>query len=157
MLALALRRALHGLLVLWLVTTATFLLIHAAPGGPSILADPKLSQVERAAIERRLGLDQPIHRQYLSWHANLLRGDLGQSFLYQTPTLETVLSRLPNTLILVTATLILSLLLAIPVGVRVGLAPGSRLDRVIGAINFSSLAIPTFWFGIVAILLFASR
>ncbi len=151
------RRVLQGLLVLWLVTTATFLLIHAAPGGPAVLADPKLSAVERQAIEARLGIDQPLATQYLRWHARLLEGDLGRSFLYQTPTLSTVLTRLPNTLALVAASLLLSLVIAVPLGVAVGLAPGGRLDRTVGVINFTSLAIPPFWFGIVAILLVAAR
>ena len=152
-----LRRLLQGLLVLWLVTTATFLLIHAAPGGPAILADPKLSPVERQAIEARLGVDQPLATQYVRWHARLIRGDLGRSFLYQTPTLATVVSRLPNTLMLVAVALLVSLLIAVPVGLAVGTRPGSRFDRLVGVINFTSLAIPPFWFGIVAILLVAAR
>ncbi|MGE0443127.1 MAG: ABC transporter permease [Gemmatimonadales bacterium] len=155
--ALVLRRVAQAILVLWVVTTATFVLIHAAPGGPAVLADPKLSAVERAAIERQLGLDQPLAAQYLRWHRNLLRGDLGRSFLYQTPTLDTVLARLPNTLVLVAAALVVSLLIAVPVGTAVGLRPGTRLDRTVSLVNFTSLAIPPFWFAIVAILLMAVR
>ncbi len=152
-----LRRLLQGLLVLWLVTTATFLLIHAAPGGPAVLADPKLSAVERRAIEERLGVDQPLPIQYLRWHARLIRGDLGRSFLYQTPTLATVTSRLPNTLVLVAVALLAALTIAVPVGLAVGTRPGGRLDRLVGLVNFTSLAIPPFWFGILAILLVAAR
>ena len=152
-----LRRLLQGLLVLWLVTTATFLLIHAAPGGPAVLADPKLSAVERRAIEERLGVDQPLPIHYLRWHARLIRGDLGRSFLYQTPTLATVTSRLPNTLVLVAVALLAALTIAVPVGLAVGTRPGGRLDRLVGLVNFTSLAIPPFWFGILAILLVAAR
>ena len=157
MLALLRRRLLHGVLVLWLVTTATFTLIHAAPGGPAVLADPKLTAIERAAIEHQLGLDRPIAEQYVRWHLNLLRGDMGRSFLYQTPTLPTVLGRLPNTLLLVTISLVVSLALALPIGIRVGRNPGGALDRLVTTLNFTSLALPTFWFGIVAILIFAVR
>jgi len=151
------RRAGHGILVLWLVTTATFTLIHAAPGGPAVLADPKLTEVERRAIERRLGIDQPVPVQYVRWHANLARGDLGNSFLYQTAAFATVLDRLPNTLLLVGLALAASIALALPLGVYLAQRPGSWPDRLIGAVNFAALAIPTFWFGIVAILILAAR
>ncbi len=150
-------RLAQGILVLWVVVTATFLLMQAAPGGPAILADPKLTAVERAAIESRLGLDQPVSVQYLRWHARLLTGDLGTSFLYQTPTLATVLGRLPNTLILVGAALLLGILVAVPVGLAVGHRPGGPLDRLVGLVNFTALAIPPFWFGIVAIMMLAAR
>lgn len=157
MLALLGRRLVHGALVLWVVTTATFLLLHAAPGGPAVLADPKLTVVEREAIERQLGLDQPLVTQYFRWHANLLRGELGRSFLYQTPTVDTVLARLPLTLLLVATAMLASVALALPIGARVGRHPGGPVDRIVTVLSFTSLALPTFWLGIVAILLFAAR
>lgn len=149
------RRLGHAALVLWLVTTVTFVLVRAAPGGPAVLADPKLSAVERRAIERDLGLDQPLAVQYARWHASLLRGDLGRSFLYQTPTLSTVGTRLPNTLLLAASALLLSLLIALPVGTALGLRPGGWLDRWVETLNFVALATPPFWIGILAILGFA--
>ncbi len=151
-----LRRVLQGLLVLWIVTSATFVLIHLAPGGPAILADPKLAPVERQAIEHRLGLDRPLAVQYLAWHRNLLRGDLGQSYLYQTAAVRTVLGRLPNTLLLAGLALLVSLSLAVPGGVWAGLRPGSPGDRLLGGLSFVGLSLPPFWFGIVLIILFAA-
>ena len=118
------RRLAQGLAVLWIVTTATFVLLHLAPGGPAVLADPKLSPVERQAIEHRLGLDRPLGAQYVAWHANLLRGDLGQSYLYQTPAGKTVLERIPNTVLLAGLALGLSLVIAIPCGTYAGRRPG---------------------------------
>jgi len=150
------RRVLQGLAVLWIVTTGTFVLLHLAPGGPAILADPKLSPVERQAIEHRLGLDRPLAAQYLAWHANLLRGDLGQSYSYQTPAARTVLERIPNTLLLAGLALALSLLVAIPCGTYAGRHPGGRADRLLGLASFTALSLPTFWFGIVLIILFAA-
>jgi len=149
-------RVLQGLLVLWIVTSATFLLIHLAPGGPSILADPKLAPAERQAIEHRLGLDRPLAEQYLHWHRDLLRGELGRSYLYQTPAVATVLARLPNTLVLAGLALLVSLALAVPLGVRAGLRPGGPADRVLSGASFVALSLPPFWFGIVLILLFAA-
>jgi peptide/nickel transport system permease protein len=151
-----LRRVLQGVVVLWIVTSATFVLIHLAPGGPAILADPKLAPVERQAIEHRLGIDRPLAEQYLAWHRNLLRGDLGRSYLYQTPAVRTVLARLPNTLLLAGLALFVSLLLAVPGGVWAGLRPGSPGDRLLDGLSFVALSVPPFWFGIVLIILFAA-
>ncbi len=150
-------RLLQGLIVLWIVTTATFVLIHAAPGGPAVLADPKLSAVERAAIETQLGIDRPLPVQYLTWQSNVVRGNLGRSFLYQTPILETVLDRLPNTILLVALAVAVALLIAVPVGLYVGARPDSPIDRVVTVVNFTALAIPPFWFGIVALMVVAAR
>ena len=151
-----LRRLLQGLAVLWIVTTATFVLLHLAPGGPAILADPKLSPVERQAIEHRLGLDRPLPVQYLAWHRNLLRGDLGKSYLYQTPAGRTVLERVPNTVLLAGLALALSLAVALPLGSYAGRRPGRLADRLLGLASFTALSLPTFWFGIVLIILFAA-
>lgn len=150
------RRLVQGLLILWIVTTATFVLMHLAPGGPAMLADPKLGPVERAAIEERLGLHQPLPAQYLTWHRNLLSGDLGQSYLYQTPAGRTVLSRVPNTLLLAGSALLLSILLAVPLGIRAGRKPGGATDRVLELVTFAALSLPTFWYGIVLIMIFAA-
>src|SRR5207302_9951143 len=89
------RRLLAALGVLLVVCTLTFALVHLAPGGPSALADPKLSRDEVAAIERRLGIDRPLPEQYARWIAGVARGDLGSSFLYQTPVRSTIAARLP--------------------------------------------------------------
>jgi peptide/nickel transport system permease protein len=150
------RRLLQGVLVIWIVTSATFLLIHLAPGGPSILADPKLSPVERREAERRLGLDRPLPVQYLTWHRNLLRGDLGRSYLYQTPAGRTALARVPDTVLLAGVALLLSLAVAIPLGVYAGRRPGSPVDRLLGLGSFAALSVPTFWFGIMLIILFGA-
>ncbi len=150
-------RLVQGLIVLWIVTTATFVLIHAAPGGPAVLADPKLSAVERAAIEHQLGIDRPLPIQYLTWQSSMLRGDLGRSFLYQTPILDTVLDRLPNTLLLVALAVVVALAMALPVGLYVGARPGTPVDRLVATVNFTALAIPPFWFGILALLVVAAE
>ena len=149
-------RLAQGVVVIWIVTSATFLLIHLAPGGPSILADPKLSPVERREVERRLGLDRPLPVQYLTWHRNLLRGDLGRSYLYQTPAGRTALARVPDTVLLAGIALLVSLAVAVPVGVYAGRRPGSPADRLLGLGSFAALSVPTFWFGIMLIILFGA-
>jgi peptide/nickel transport system permease protein len=149
------RRAGHGLYVLLLVSTVTFAIMMAAPGGPSLLADPKLSGAERAAIETRLGLDQPATVQYTRWLGRAIRGDLGASFLYQTSSLATIGSRLPQTLLLAATALLLTIGFGIPLGILAAARPGSYLDRLVTMSSGIMLAVPAFWLGLMLILVFA--
>ena len=150
-----LRRVLHALIVLVMVGVITFFVVRLAPGGPSLLADPKLSSVERAAIETRLGLNDPLPVQFGKWAAQTARGDLGSSFLYGAPTVQIILTRLPNTLILAGTALILTLLVAIPLGLASGLRPGSAFDQMVSTFSLVFVAMPVFWLGLLLIILFA--
>ncbi|WP_420593867.1 ABC transporter permease [Deinococcus sp.] len=150
-----LRRVLHALIVLVMVGVITFFVVRLAPGGPSLLADPKLSSVERAAIETRLGLNDPLPVQFGKWAAQTARGDLGSSFLYGAPTVQIILTRLPNTLILAGTALILTLLVAIPLGLASGLRPGSAFDQMVSTLSLVFVAMPVFWLGLLLIILFA--
>ena len=149
------RRLGHGLFVLLLVSTVTFAIMMAAPGGPSLLADPKLSVAERAAIETRLGLDQPATVQYTRWLGRAVRGDLGASFLYQTSSLATIGARLPQTLLLAGTALLLTIGVGIPLGISAAAHPGSSLDRFVTLSSGIALAVPAFWLGLMSILVFA--
>lgn len=149
------RRLGHGLFVLLLVSTVTFAIMMAAPGGPSLLADPKLSVAERAAIETRLGLDQPATVQYTRWLGRAVRGDLGASFLYQTSSLATISARLPQTLLLAGTALLLTIGVGIPFGISAAARPGSFLDRFVTLSSGIALAVPAFWLGLMLILVFA--
>jgi peptide/nickel transport system permease protein len=150
-----LRRLGHALTVILVVCTVTFIIIQAAPGGPAVLADPKLSAVERQAIEQRLGLDRPLPEQYARWLGRVARGDLGVSFLYEAPNVTTVTARLPNTALLAGAAILLSIATAIPIGLWCAARPRGRLDRVISGIAFVAMAVPTFWLAIGLIFVFA--
>jgi peptide/nickel transport system permease protein len=157
MAAYVLRRIAHAGLVLAVVCTVTFGIVHAAPGGPSLLADPKLSLEERRVIEQQLGIDRPLPEQYVRWVVRLAHGDLGTSFLYQTPNVEAIAARLPNTLLLAGTALLLGVLVAVPLGAASAARPRGWLDRITNTIAFTSMAVPAFWLGIVLILLFAVR
>lgn len=150
-----LRRVLHALIVLVMVGIITFFVVRLSPGGPSLLADPKLSAVERAAITERLGLNDPLPVQFGKWAAQTARGDLGSSFLYGAPTVQIILTRLPNTLILAGTSLIFTLAVAIPLGLNSGLNPNSAFDRIISTASLVFVAMPVFWLGLLLIILFA--
>jgi peptide/nickel transport system permease protein len=153
--AFLLRRLAHALTVVFVVCTATFALVHLSPGGPAVLADPKLSLEEQAAIEQRLGLDRPVPVQYGIWMSRVARGDLGESFLYEVPNRRAIAERLPNTALLAGTALVLSGLLAVPLGLWSALRRGGLVDRVVSGLAFVAMAVPTFWLAIGAIFTFA--
>ncbi|MGQ0538375.1 MAG: ABC transporter permease [Gemmatimonadaceae bacterium] len=149
------RRIVHALTVVLAVVTITFAIVHAAPGGPAVLADPKLSLAERQAIERRLGIDRPIPEQYARWISRVARGDLGDSFLYQTPNAKTIRERLPRTALLAGTAIALACIVAIPLGAYCAAHPGSKLDHGLTVVTSAAMAIPAFWLAMLLILLFA--
>ncbi|HYW52112.1 MAG TPA: ABC transporter permease [Gemmatimonadaceae bacterium] len=155
MIAFLLRRLGHGVLVLLMVSTVTFAIMVAAPGGPSVLADPKLSIAERAEIETRLGLDQPPLVQYTRWLGRAVRGDFGASFLYQTPSLDSIASRLPQTVLLAGTALVITLAVGIPLGMLAAARRGGALDRLVAATTGVALAVPVFWSGLMLVFIFA--
>jgi len=145
----------HALTVLLVVCTVTFAIVHAAPGGPALLADPKLSAEERHAIETRLGLDRPVAVQYGRWMARLAHGDLGESFLYQVPNVRAISARLPNTALLAATALGLAVLVSVPLGLVCAARPRGWIDRIAGGASFIAMAVPTFWLAIGLIFIFA--
>ena len=149
------RRVLHALTTLFLVCTATFAIVHAAPGGPSVLADPKLTAAEREAIERRLGIDRPIAEQYTRWLARVARGDLGNSFLYQVPNSSAIRERLPNTFLLAASALAVTLIVGVTLGAYCAARPGTWIDQLVTVGASAAMAIPAFWLAMLLILVFA--
>jgi peptide/nickel transport system permease protein len=135
-----------------------FVLIRLAPGDPTAFYLPADIAVDPAVRERviaRLGLDQPIHIQYLRWLGAALQGDFGFAYGYGAPAMELVLERVPATLALQAAALFLALLIALPLGVIAALRQYSPLDNAVTAFAFFGLSMPSFWFALLLIYLFA--
>lgn len=149
------RRVLHALTTLLLVCTATFAIIHAAPGGPALLADPKLTVAERRQIEQRLGLDRPLMEQYARWMGRVMRGDLGDSFLYQVPNAHAIAERLPSTALLAASALALAFIVAVTLGAYCAARPGSFIDHALTVVASAAMAVPAFWLAMLLILVFA--
>jgi peptide/nickel transport system permease protein len=149
-------RLAQAVVLLVLVTIITFGLIHAAPGGPSaVMTDTKLPAAEIARMRTNLGLDQPLPVQYVKWVGGLLRGDFGISYTDSRPVLDSIGQRLPNTLLLAGTAFVLSLLVAIPLGVFSASRAYSTMDNIVSAASFIGLSLPVFWFGIVLIIVFS--
>jgi len=143
------------LVVLFLVTVGTFLLIHLAPGGPSVMINPDLSREDMLRIQRNLGLDQPLHVQYVRWLNTLLRGDLGFSLNFGARVSSLIWDRLPNTVYLGVVAFLFSTALGISLGVLSAVRPRSPLDYSVTTAAFMGLSVPPFWFGLLLILVFS--
>jgi peptide/nickel transport system permease protein len=139
--------------VLVLISLLVFLLIHAAPGDPAdLLLSDEASPADIAEARRRWGLDQPIYVQYLRFLANIASGDLGISFRYSDPVLDLIRQRLPATIELAIASLLIALVFGIPLGVWAGAKPNSWADNLGSMFGFFGISMPSFWLGIMLIL-----
>ena len=120
-----------------------------------ILISPDADQIERDRARVALGLDKPGWVQYLLFLKNAVSGDLGKSFVYGRPALEVIFERMPATLELATVAMLISIFVGIPLGLYAGLKPESKISKAIMAISIVGFSLPTFWVGLMLIMLFA--
>lgn len=150
------RRLLQGLLVLWLTTVVAFVVLRLSPGDPAAtLLGGQASAGEMEAYRSELGLDRPLLAQYLNYLWGVVRGDLGTSFRSFEPVTSQILQRLPPTLLLLAAAMCLSLAAGVPAGIVAAVHRGRPMDRLIMTASILSLAIPTFWLGLMLIIVFS--
>lgn len=151
------RRVQHLFWVLLAVSILVFLLIHLSGDPVRLLAplDAKPEDVER--IRALYGLDQPLIVQYGRFLLNALQGDLGDSFRYNQPALGLVLQKLPATIRLALFSLALTIAVGIPLGIWAGTRPNSPADWGVSVLTFVGISIPSFWLGIMLILIFADK
>ena len=149
------RRLIHGVLVLVVITFLTFGLLHLGGDPVSLMAPDYFSEEDIAELQRKMGLDQPFHVQYLKYMQNLAQGDFGTSFMQRRPALPIVLDRLPPTLLLASASLLLTVIVSIPLGVLGAIRRGSAWDRSSLVLAMSGKAVPNFWFGVMLIIVFS--
>lgn len=150
-----LKRISQSLVVVVCMSAIAFLGINLVGDPIYLLVSPNATPHEIEAAARSLGLDRPIHEQYLRFMERALQGDLGSSFVFNRPSLEIVLERMPATLELAVAALLMSTLIGIPLGLACGLMPGSVFQRVVGGLSIAGITIPTFWIGLILILIFS--
>jgi ABC-type dipeptide/oligopeptide/nickel transport system permease component len=142
--------------VLLLISLLVFLLIHAAPGDPTLmLLGEETNAAEVATARERWGLDRPLYIQYLKFVASTVTGEFGKSFKYAEPVSQVIKTRLPATIELAIFSIIIAIVLAIPLGVWAGSKPNSWLDNVGTTCGLFGISMPSFWLGIMLILLLA--
>lgn len=152
-------RLLQATIVVLLVTTVTFVLVHLAPGDPiALLLDrPGVTEAVRQEYRASLGLDRPVAEQYLRWIWSTLHGDLGPSISFRRPVADVIADALPRTLLLVGLALTLSFALGILVAVLQSERPGGVRDRWLGHVLLVLYSVPDFWFALVVLIVFAYR
>jgi peptide/nickel transport system permease protein len=151
-----LRRILQLVPVLLIASVLVWAMIYAVPGDPvAVIVGENATPEQVAAATQRLGLDQPVMVQYAIWLKHALGGDFGTSIHSREPVLRLIAERLPATLQLAVCATLVALLLGVPAALASSLAPGSWLDRIISGWSALALGVPTFWLGILLILLFA--
>lgn len=133
----------------------TFFFVNLAPGGPASVMRFDVTAEQREALIKRMGLDRPVAERYVLWVVGAVRGDLGTSLLTDEPVTHRIGERLPNTLTLAGAALLLSVALGIPIGLVQALRRESAIDHVLSLVSAIGLSVPVFWLGIVLILIFA--
>lgn len=148
-------RALQAVLVILAMTVIVFAGLHAIGDPVDILISPLADQEERDRLVATFGTDKPLWQQYLGFLKAAAQGNLGRSFVYNEPALGIILERLPATLELAIAALILAVAVGIPLGLYCGLRPESATARTIMAASILGFSLPGFWMGLMLIMLFA--
>jgi peptide/nickel transport system permease protein len=150
------RRGLQAIPLLLATTVIIFLLVRLAPGGPLAAAErnPNVTPEQLAILRHKYGLDQPLYVQYVKWIGQLAQGNLGESIKMHRPVNKLIAERLPNTLLLVGISFLVTVVIAIPVGVYSAIRQYSIGDYIITTLTFIGQSIPIYWFGLVLILVF---
>ncbi len=155
MLSYVLRRLLQSLAVLAVMSLLVFAGVYAVGNPMDILVNPQSDQNEIARAAAALGLDRPLLEQYFIFIKHAATGDLGRSFAFNVPAIGLILERMPATLELATAAMLIAVLLGIPLGLWAGLKPRSAAGKLIMAGSILGFSLPTFWVGLMLILVFS--
>ncbi|UZF91046.1 ABC transporter permease [Bosea sp. NBC_00550] len=156
MTSFVLRRLLLAIPTLFVMLTAIFVLVRLVPGdAASVILGDQASAASLAALREKLGLDQPVHLQYLAFVGNLLTGDLGQSLSSGRSVVQEVLLVLPSTIELTIAAIAIGLVFGLPLGVAAALSRNGWVDYVARVVSLVGLSFPAFVSGILMLIIFA--
>jgi len=138
------------------ISLISFFVMHLAPGDPTALfIDPNVKPEELARVRANWGLDQPIYIQYFKWLINAGKLDFGVSYITGQPVIAEIGERLPATLLLMVSSMILTFLIAVPIGIYSAVKKGSWFDNFFTVFSFAGMAIPAFWLALMLMLLFS--
>src|SRR5437016_2498544 len=155
MLSHIVRRVLQSFGVLAVMSLLVFAAVYAVGNPIDILVNPQSDQNEIARATAALGLDRPLFEQYFVFLKHAATGDLGTSFAFNVPAIGLILERMPATLELATAAMLIAVILGIPLGLWAGLKPGSAAGKSIMAGSVLGFSLPTFWVGLMLIMVFS--
>ena len=149
------RRTLQSILVLFVMSLIVFVGVNLVGDPVDMLINPEADQMEIDRVIRDLGLDRPVSEQYWYFLVNAFQGDLGRSFIFGEPALKLIIQRMPATLELALFSLFIAIVFGIPLGIYAGLKPKSKVSKTIMAGSILGFSMPTFWVGIIFIMIFA--
>ena len=149
------KRLISGLFIVLAVTIILFAIMHLMPGDPiKLISDPRVPPERIEELRRLWGLDKPLHIQYFYWLLRVLHGDFGTSIVFKQPVAELIKARLPYTLLLTGSSLILEYIIAVPLGLIAAIKWNTKIDRFVVVTSIILWSIPTFWLGILLMMLF---
>ena len=149
------RRLLQSLAVIVAMSLLVFFGVNVIGNPVDILINPEFDQEELERAIKALGLDLPIWQQYLVFVENAIKGDLGKSFVFGMPAIQLIVQRIPATLELALAAMLIAIVFGIPLGMWAGLKPDSMVGKTIMGGSILGFSLPTFWVGIMMIMVFA--
>jgi peptide/nickel transport system permease protein len=155
MLVFVIRRLMQSVVVLFVMSLLVFVGVFAIGNPVDILINPNADQEDIERAIRGLGLDKPLWEQYLVFLKQAALGDLGKSFAFNVPALQLILERMPATLELATAAMLIAIVLGLPLGLWAGLKPDSFAGKTIMAGSILGFSLPTFWVGLMLIMVFS--
>jgi peptide/nickel transport system permease protein len=153
-------RAVHGVIVIFLVTTLVFAILHIAPGDPVtvLVGEAKMTNAQLAQIRHFWGLDQPAYLQYFHWLGNMARGDFGTSIVADGRSVGSLLrDAAPNTIQLNVLALLLAIGIALPMGCIAAVKSHSLFDGILMILSTLGVSVPNFWLGLMLIILFSAK
>ncbi len=151
------KKALITILTIFVTLTANFFIFRIMPGDPAklLLNDPRLKKENIELVKKQLGLDKPLWQQYLIYMKESFKGNFGISFVHNVPVSQIIAQRLPQTLLLLSVAIAISTVVGIAVGAICGWKRGSKLDAALLTASLISYMVPTFWIGIVLLMVFS--
>lgn len=146
------------IVIMFLISVLTFLLVHLLPGNPiDVILGPNQTPANRASLLKQLGLNRPLLQQYWTWLDNVLHGNLGESFLNHTNVTTTIANAFPVDLELILFSQVISFAVAVPLALIASRHPNRIFDRLAGMTTFGMLALPAFVIGPILALVFAVK
>ncbi|OUM95498.1 MAG: peptide ABC transporter permease [Firmicutes bacterium ZCTH02-B6] len=149
------RRVVYGLITLFVIMTLNFVIFRIMPGDPvSLIISPQFTPEMKQLLIERYGLDKPLLSQYFLYLQSMLTFDFGRSFVTRQPVLGELLSRLPNTLMLLGTSFLLNVFIGVWLGIKMATRQGSRMDTAITGVSLFFNAMPAFFIGLLLLLAF---
>ncbi|MDD2234866.1 MAG: ABC transporter permease [Desulfitobacteriaceae bacterium] len=158
MIEYTIRRIIAAIPVIFIVGLIVFFIVHMIPGNPAaVMLGDEATEEEVEALTEKLGLNDPLPRQYVRWMGNALHGDLGDSLHYNKPVIETLFDKMEPSLILVIYAIVISIIIGIPLGIIAAINRETLLDKICMVISMIGISMPSFWLGMNLVVLLAVK